>query len=147
MKRRIMAFCLAITVMLATVGCGAKSECKELIGNLESACNEMDINGVLDCFHPDKAAPFKMIVNTIGTGAENVANFIYGILGITGQEGENSEEAMETFKLEPVEYDLADETGTVDCKLSFEMGDSIVEKDLVFEVVKIDDQWYIDGLK
>ena len=88
-----------------------------------------------------------MIVNTIGTGTENIANFVHELLGITVQEGESSEEAMETFKLEPVEYDFADETGTVDCKLSFEMGDNVVEKDLVFEVIKIDDQWYIDGLK
>ena len=147
MQKRIMAFCLAIAVMLATVGCGAKSECKELIDNLESACNEMDVNAVLDCFNPDKVAPIKMIVNTIGTGTENIANFVYELLGITVQEGESSEEAMETFELEPVEYDLADENGTVSCKLSFEMGDNVVEKDLVFEVIKIDDQWYIDGLK
>ena len=54
MKKRMIAFCLAIVVMLGVVGCGAKSECKELIGNLEDACNEMDVNAMLDCFNPDR---------------------------------------------------------------------------------------------
>lgn len=147
MKRKIMALCLVVVLMLGVSGCGAKSECKELIGNLETACNSMDVDGILDCFNPDTVAPIKMVLNTFGEGKENLINFVYDMLGISVQEGESAEETLETIKLEPTEFELSDESGTVNCTLSIEVGDSIVEKELVFEVIKVDEQWYIEGLK
>ena len=146
MKRKIMAICLVVALMVGTVGCGAKSDCKELINNLETACNTMDVSGILDCFNPDTVAPLKVLVNAIGSGKDSVVNFIYDALGITVTE-EESEEVTQKFELEVEEIEITDETGTVKCKLNFEAGDSLVEKEIVFKVIKVDEQWYIDGLK
>ena len=132
MKGRILAFCLALVLMFSATGCGAKSDVKELIGKLETACNDMDVSGILDCVNPDKVAPIKLLVDTIGEGSEALVSYVYEFLGITVTQEESEEE---------------DDRGTVTCTLSFEMGDSTVEKEIVLDVIKVDDVWYIDGLE
>ena len=147
MKGRILAFCLALVLMFSATGCGAKSDVKELIGKLETACNDMDVSGILDCVNPDKVAPIKLLVDTIGEGSEALVSYVYEFLGITVTQEESEEEPVQTIVLKPTEYVLEDDRGTVTCTLSFEMGDSTVEKEIVLDVIKVDDVWYIDGLE
>ena len=146
MKGRILVFCLAFVLMFSAAGCGAKSDVKELIGKLETACNSMDVSGILDCVNPEKVAPIKLLVDAFGEGSEKLVSYVYDFLGITVTEDE-SEEVVQTIVLEPTEYVLEDDYGTVTCTLSFEMGDSTVEKEVVLDVIKVDDVWYIDGLE
>ena len=147
MKKRFLAICMTILLATTAVGCGAKAECSALIKDLEKAIVQMDIDAALDCYNPDSVAGLKMILNTIGSGKEQLQSGIYKILGITVEEGEESKDVLKNVELKIDECDLGKESGTVTCTLSFKVGEDTIQKEIVFEVIKVDDQWYINGTK
>lgn len=146
MKKRLVSLCLIFALILAVSGCGAKSECKELIEKFETACNERDVSAILECINPDKTATLKLVLSVVGDAANEALPKLYDLLGITLPEEKTSLEGSNTISLEVTEYDLGKTTGTVTCKMTLNIGDDIVENNLSLKVIKVDDVWYIDGL-
>ena len=153
MKKRITALFMTALILLSLTACGfpsGKSDCKKLISNVEKACNDMDMSALLDCMNPEKVSVVKMVVNTIKDSANKAMEYVLDFFGLTitdnGSEEVSVDEAMKTIELKPEKFDLQDSSGTVTCKTSFKAGEKIIEKTIVFDVIKIDDTWYIDGM-
>jgi hypothetical protein len=66
MKIKKLWMLMVLVFMLGITACSAnKTDCEELISNLETACNQLDITGILDCVTPSKAAPAKAMVKKV----------------------------------------------------------------------------------
>lgn len=150
MRKKIISFMLAVAMLISLSACSygsvEKNECEDLIDNLETACNNADISGILDCINPDKSAALKAVVNAISDGSDKVINTVFDFLGISVTSEDSSDETIDTIFVEPTEYDLEDESGTIACTLSVKAEDTTIEKQVVFKVVKKNESWYIDGV-
>lgn len=150
MKIKKLGILMVLVFMLGITACSAnKTDCEELISNLETACNQLDITGILDCVTPSKVAPAKAMVKLAGTGTDKLVSIITELTGVSLSdvtEGIEPKEALASVKFNPTAYDLEEEKGTITCTASFEAAGKTVENTVIFKVVKVDGGWYIDSV-
>ena len=143
MKKIIMILVTGMMVLSLTA-CGKDNEVKEVVNRLESAINKMDVNEVLDCVNPEVANPIKLLVGTFGQGEEMLLDLVQQVFGATIQFDEVNTEKV---KLEPKEVHVNGNSATVECELEFEWGESVIKEIIVFNMIKVEDEWYIDGVQ
>lgn len=156
--------CLIFVLSILCSGCSTQqSSCKRLFRSLESACNECDIEGMIDCLSPSYAKPLKTaysvgtsVIGTVEKGLSLVFDLISSYAGFDDLSSENSgdteqqkdtftEAVMKSVQISPTDYDLDKESGTVTCKIYYTVSGTEKETVLYFDVVKIEEEWYING--
>lgn len=156
--------CLIFALCLLCSGCSTQqSSCKKLFRSLENACNECDIEGMLDCLSPSYAKPLKTaysvgasVIGTAEKGLSLIFNLISSYAGFDDLGNDSSrdpEEQKDTFteavmksvQIQPTNYDLDKESGTVTCEIYYTVNGTEKETVLYFDVIKIEEEWYIDG--
>ena len=151
MKRK--AICIVTFVLLAVqfTGCGKeKSECENVINEFEYACNELDVDAMLRCLHPDVADPIRAVLSLAnmvsGEETEDIVDMISSELGGQLESGNiDSDEMFNSLDIEVTDYKEDGGSADVYADISFEIAGKKKKKYGVFYMEQVDEQWYISS--
>lgn len=157
MKNHKWLWIICMIFALSLNGCGGsfggKSECMELLQDFEKACNELDIQGILNCIDPKVSDPIKTVVAIGGIVTDNVDQYVKEIMSgiekeLTDTVGSNGNEGdvLASIELEPEKYSLKKKEGVVRCAATFEVNGMDITKTLNISVVKKNEEWYVSGI-
>lgn len=145
--RRAAAVILMAAMMLAVLtGCGAKSDVKKTISNFETACQALDVRGMLECMNPTIANPILTAMNLLGVeDTSGALEELVGIIGIFEGAGEKTEEFVQSIKIDPNDFTFNDDKDecTVSAELSY--GEDNV-KTITIDLLLKDEAWYISDI-
>ena len=137
-------------MVLISAGCGnkAEDEVEALIGHLETSCNAMDANGVLECLDPVTASQLQLALDVIGAFAdmdgEEFLNFMTGIMSLGVMSGEI--ESFPTISIDIDSIEADEETAVAFGSLSYEENGELCTYPVEFDCAYIEEQWYITGI-
>lgn len=136
---------MAAMMLTLLTGC-AKSKVKNAISEFESACQSLDVVGMLECINPTVSKPILDAMNLLGIeDTSKLLDELVGILNLFEGAGEATEELVQSIKIEPVSYEFNDSSDrcTVTARLS--CGEDSTE-DITIELVLKDEVWYISSI-
>ena len=151
--KRLTALALAGAMLLALTGCGfvSKRQIKTTVSHLESAVQEADVQGILDCLDPDQAKVVEAGLNLVGLfsggdGVEAAGSAITLIFGIADSDGS----VLSSFKIEVKDIQLSDGTATAECEISFDLNGEKQTFQYLFSFVQVDSKelpWRISSFQ
>ena len=157
--RKILFAVMVFFAALHFTGCG-NSESKQyiegLIADMEYACNNYDVQEILDNIDPDIADPIKFAYGfgTVVTEsdkddmAEDIINTVFGGLYSLGvSENITPKTFFANLKIEPVKYEMKKKVGRVSCRMRFESVNQRFKRFVEVEVIKFDGEWYIESIR
>lgn len=154
-KRSFAALLLCTVLFGLLCGCGNRSESgdspEEVIAQMESACQQMDVNAALDCIVPSVARPMrsmlKLATAASETGEAELMRKLIAQYGGTNVAYEDLETACQNLKLEIVSVTPTDDTSAqAEVVASTSVGETEYAQRLWFSLVCKKGRWYIsDG--
>lgn len=139
----LIAIFLIYTVVMGFSG-PRKSECKELIMEIQESANELDVMGLVNCMSPDirnSVTPYVIGAEIITGGKlQSVLRTIARGLGMLPEGNEDYEALFEGLQIKPVGYGFPYFTRKVRCKVTV-MG---IERNMVLTIKKMDGEAYLD---
>lgn len=146
MHRVAAVLLLAVMMLTLLTGCGAKGKAKETIANFESACQALDVRGMLECINPTISKPVLTAMNLLGVeDTSSTLTELVGILGMFEGAGEKTEEFVQSIEIKPDDFEFNDDKDecTVTAELSY--GEDNTET-ITIDLVLKDEVWYISGI-
>lgn len=150
MKKTMHRLCAVIlmTVMLLTLltGCGAKSDIKKTISTFESACQELDVKGMLECMNPIISKPILGAMNLFGVeDTSGLLDKLVGTLSFFEAAGNATEEFIQSIEITP--NDFAFNSDKDECTVLAELscGEENT-KTITINLVLRDEIWYISDI-
>ena len=138
--------CLVLVVALMT-GCSEKSEIKSLISDFQGACNELDLNEMLECIDPAISVPIKTAAGLIGmfsdTSTDDMLEQLSNVL-ISGTP-QGGKEFFSSIKISVDEVSISGDKADVSAGLKYSISGEGHETETVFKCVKSEDKWYISS--
>ena len=154
MKRRICLMMVIVMMTFCVTGCGKKEqkECEIVLDEFEYACNELDVDAILRCLNPRISDPIRIglafVSNWTSMDTEDMVDEIAASLVESADETQmNAMELFQSIELETIDYASEDGYGAVLCKATFETMGVEMEKYVIFDMVRIEEQWYIDSFE
>lgn len=145
--RIIAAVLIVLTAALCLTGCGgSESDIKSMLGRFEKACQEVDVEGMMDCIDPDIIAPVRTVLGMLGVDELNkYAGQVMGVLGLVDIQGESPEDIIKTIKITPKEFSFnEDKTGCdVETEVSYQFNGATSAAAITVKCVLDDGAWYI----
>lgn len=152
MKRKVIHVMLCLLMAIQLAGCGKKGqeECENVLNEFEYACNELDVDAMLRCLHPDVADPVRTLLSLTnmisGEETEDIVDMIASGLGGMMEEGNlDSEEMFNSLDIEITDYEENGSNADVYADISFELAGEPMKRYGVFHMQQIDEQWYISS--
>ncbi len=108
-----------VTGMIVSPG---RSACRKVISQFQTACNNLDVNGMVECLKPSMTNNLlKLGTAAAGDAAlDTVLNLVGSGLDTVGLGSETTvEELFQTIQLEPKRFGFPGKTRCVKCKASF----------------------------
>ena len=152
--RRLGVLVLGLALVLSLVGCGASSDEREIRSTLKSfasACQQLDLNAMLDCMSPDAATPLRGGASLAGTLTGKTPEEILdaAVPFFFGSDYASSD-FLRSLRLKVEDIAVAEDSPTALCTLSYTLNGEKKEGDVSIQLVKleIDGQlgWYISSL-
>ena len=113
-----------------------------------SACNAVDVDGILDCLTPSAAKPMRTILDLAGsfsdTGEEQVMGLLCQTLGASSSDYRQFCESLET---ELSNIEIKDDKATADLTYWYEEDGQRYKGQADLTCKRIDGQWYISKLQ
>lgn len=149
-SRNIVLTVLIFVMLFSVVGCANlknSSDIKKLMNNFESSCNELDINGILDCINPSIADKIKLAVGIVGTFTDTPTDELIDVISgaLTSDSSIIGTEFFESIKIEVEDIEIVEDNATVTTVLSYTIADETYEKSAVFECIYYTGEWYISN--
>ncbi|MBQ6022863.1 MAG: hypothetical protein IJL25_08045 [Clostridia bacterium] len=146
----IVSVLLVAAMMFTFAGCGAKGKVRASIKEFQTACNELNIEGVIDCLDPTVSGALKLgaglLGSLTGTDAEGVFEKLSALL-VTGAESFG----IDSFKTLKIKVkDIAANDTTADAKVEFTYTAGSGEEktsDGTISLKSTDEGWKITGVK
>ena len=146
----IVSVLLVAAMMLSLAGCGAKGKVKATIKDFQKACNELNVEGVIDCLDPSVSGLLNLGAGLLGalTGsdAESMFNTLSSILASTAESF-----GIDSFKTLKIKVnDVAANDYTADAKVTFTYTAGSGEEktsDGTISLKSTDEGWKITGVK
>ncbi len=149
MKRfkRVMALALACVMVLSLAGCGgAKSKIKGTISDFEKACQELDLEAMLDCVDPTVAEPAKAGLSLLGALAGDEAEMLGEVASAIFGSVADPDEFLSKIRIKAGDISVDGDSATVEATLSAEVGGEKIEQPATIRMKQDDDEWYIAGV-
>lgn len=153
-KKVLTAISIILLIAVFTcglTGCGEKQGIKSLIGKFENACNNTDIDAMLDCINPQIADPIKTgigIYNSIFNGGDDnsaaLGSIEEQIIGDKSEGGESSD-FFESIEIEIGEITVTEDKASVSATLNFTALGKSYSKPVTISCIQEGDVWYISG--
>lgn len=123
---------IVLVIIVAAVGISAlvgptMGQCKEVISDFQTACNDMDASEMLDCLNPVIANPLRatLLVGTAVTGTDSseILTKIFDTMGggldsLTSGSGMDMTQVMRGIEIKPYRFGLPGRKRTVRCKVT-----------------------------
>lgn len=154
LARRLAALVLGLALVLSLVGCGGNSDEQEIRSTLKSfasACQQLDLNAMLDCMSPDAATPLRGGASLAGTLTGKTPEEILdaAVPFFFGSDYASSD-FLRSLRLKVEDVAVAEDSATALCTLSYTLDGDEKERDMSVQLVKLemDGQtgWYISSL-
>lgn len=154
LARRLAALVLGLALVLSLVGCGGNSDEQEIRSTLKSfasACQQLDLNAMLDCMSPDAATPLRGGASLAGTLTGKTPEEILdaAVPFFFGSDYASSD-FLRSLRLKVEDIAVAEDSATALCTLSYTLDGEEKERDMSVQLVKLemDGQtgWYISSL-
>lgn len=154
LARRLAALVLGLALVLSLVGCGGNSDEQEIRSTLKSfasACQQLDLNAILDCMSPDAATPLRGGASLAGTLTGKTPEEILdaAVPFFFGSDYASSD-FLRSLRLKVEDIAVAEDSATALCTLSYTLDGEEKERDMSVQLVKLemDGQtgWYISSL-
>ena len=151
MKKLCILSLAVILIALQLTGCGAGKECKAVVDKFETACNQLDVNGILECINPTVAKPIQTGLNFISgivqKGSEELINLIGEALVKSDSEGVDTSEMFASMDIVVKNCKIDDDTAVVQAEITFMAFEKELTKFAEFEMVQKEEAWYINGFQ
>lgn len=157
MKRfvRFVAIIAVISILTCSMsGCASNSsKIKNTLGEFEYACQNLDIDSMLDCIDPMIADPIRLAVAIYsGATGQDYEDFLDGIFdelvgSLFGTEFDPYD-FLGTISISDTKIKAKSNMATAECTLNFEIAGEHFEKDAEIYLTKDkdDDNWYISSI-
>lgn len=154
LKKKVIIGMMCFFGIILLTGCGNKNkeECNNIINEFEYACNELDVDAMLRCLHPDVADPIKAILSVTnmisGEETEDIVDMIASGLGEQFEEnGLDSEEMFNSLDIEITDFEENEGAADVYADISFNLAGEPMERYGVFHMTQVNKQWYISSFE
>jgi hypothetical protein len=142
---------MMLTLLIGILsGCGEKSDINKTLDTFEAACQTLDVKGALGCVNPSVASPVLTVLDLLGVDDTSGAlDCLVSTLSVFGNIGTSTEEFMQSLKIEPEDYAFSEEKDSCEVGAVFQYGtgEEPETMDVVISCVKVDDEWYISGIR
>lgn len=132
-------------VLLMCAGC-SKGEVSKLVSRFQTACNDSDIDAILDCIVPSIANPIKSVRELFGdsTTLDTILDYAAGI----GNADEVTKESLASLRIKPDNYTFNDDKTEcmVTATLSYQLPNKKVSRIITINCVNTDDAWFIESI-
>ena len=122
-----------------------KETVEQMIERCNTACNDVDLAGILDCVSPQVAGPLRMGLNIAGSlGGKSDEELLNAILDFLGADiAGNSEEICQTLEIDVVSVDTKGDAAEVGVTFSFTQDGKDYTGETNVTCIFIDGRWYI----
>lgn len=165
MKRIVCVLVMTALLVMSLSGCGTLEELfklqpepettaasretvEQMVERCNAACNDMDLDGILDCVSPKIADPLRTGLDLAGKlGGQSDEELLNTLLEVLGAErAENAGEICSTLQIEVDSVEPDGDTAQAEVSFTyFQNGQKYVGKTNV-SCVCIEGRWYISGL-
>lgn len=152
--RRLAALTLCLLLFCVLTGCGgAKSQVRATLNRFESACQQLDLNAMLDCVDPDTAELYRAGAGLVGGLAgmdseetlDSIAPLLFG-------ENYTSSEVLTSLKLKVDDIAVSGSNATALCTLSYTASNGEpTQRELTVTLIQAEvdgaRNWYISDIR
>lgn len=152
MKNTLKNICISVMTLVLVLSMGAcsagTSEIETLTKNFETACNSLDLNGILDCVTPEISTSVKAVTGFIGMFSDKDSDEILEKVGSVIFKGlpENSREFFSSIKVDIDTVEQGEDKASAAARITYEISGEKHEKDLSLDYSCVDGKWYISNL-
>lgn len=165
MKRIVCLLVLTALLVMSLSGCGTLAELfklqpepqtsaytrdtvEQMVERCNAACNDMDLDGILDCVSPKIADPLRTGLNLVGSlGGKSDEELLNTLLEVLGAErAENSGEICSTLEIEVASVDVDGDTAQAEVHFSYSQNGQKYIGETNVTCISIGGRWYISGL-
>ena len=148
---RIFSVILVLALLFSLTSCGEKGKIKGTINNFQKACNELNVEGVVNCLEPTVASILKagagLLGGLLGDSDEEVFNKLSSLLG--EHSGMIGIESFKTLKIKTNEITVGEDGSSANARVTLDfIGISGEAKtlDATLKFTNASDQWLISGV-
>ena len=146
----IVSVLLVAAMLFTLAGCGTKGKVKATVKEFQTACNDLNIEGVINCLDPSVSGLLNLGAGLLGalTGsdAESMFNTLSTVLASTAESF-----GIDSFKTLKIKVnDVASNDTTADAKVTFTYTAGSGEEktsDGTISLKNTDEGWKITGVK
>ena len=148
--KNALALILIIVLSVSFCACGNSGDIKTVTNNFEKTCNELDVNGMLDCIDPTIASGVKALTGLVGLFTNKDTDELLDSFAkvLFNELPENSQEFFSSIniKIGDIEIDENEENATAQAEISYEISGETYQKEVTLEYICVDGEWYISSL-
>jgi len=165
MKRIVCVLVMTALLVMSLSGCGALAELfklqpepettaasretvEQMAERCNAACNDMDLDGILDCVSPKIADPLRTGLDLAGKlGGKSDEELLNTLLEVLGAErAENAGEICSTLNIEVASVDMDGDTAQAEVHFSYSQNGQKYVGETNMTCICIDGRWYVSGL-
>lgn len=153
--KKLKLLVLSITFLFLTLtitACGGKDEnvqkIESLISELQYACNNLDVDQLLECIDPNISDPIRLgmsfLGNSSGLSKEEMVEALFDEIGGNSyQVQENPSDFLSTLKINVMNIEVEGDEAMVQAEVSFTVNGEEFDRETYFYCVKELDNWYV----
>ena len=149
-KIALLLLC-AVFVVQATACGGANGKCREVIKNFETACNDGDVDGMLDCITPSISTPAKLAVGVTnlipGVDLSDTLTEVLGKIMKSTDVDVDASSLFSTMKLDITKSKKDSKDRLVYVDISYEVLGTPINSYGVFRMEEDHKEWYIKSFQ
>lgn len=118
---------------------------KAVMTKLQTACNELDVNGMLDCVDPDEAGNLKLAAGAAGLLGKNNADILKKLISKVGDYGDiDAEEFFSSVRITVNSIKLSSDSQSADvaATVTAESNGETKSRDVMIACVQKNGNWY-----
>jgi len=145
----LLAACLCLSCL---TGCESKSsKIKDTLSEFEYACQNLDVDAILDCIDPDIADPIRFAValysGATGQDYEDFLDSVFDdlVAGVFGIDFDPYD-FLSTISFTDIKVKTKKDYATVTCELNFEIAGEQFKRDATIYMIENDENWYVASI-
>ncbi len=127
--KKTVSIVLAFICIIPLAGCSNEEEqIKILMTEFEYSCNTLDVDGILDCIHPDVTNKIKGALGVIGLFTGNDSDDILdSIASFIADNGDvDTDDFFKTFKIDVKDIECSGFTAKINLDLNYKVGSEYI---------------------
>lgn len=160
MKRTLTLILAAALIVTCLSGCGLfrreaepvpdeqADSVAQLVDRCRTACNELDIEGILNCLHPTAAKPLRSVMKLAsGLSGKDEDKVLEQLCVLLGADASDPREFCRTLRTELGEVETQGDRATAPLRFIYEVEGEPYMAEVSVTCTCIDGTWYISRLE